>query len=146
LRTREWGRRPQGLPDATVVYVSTATPGTAPVDPAAILATSRRNNRRDDITGLLYSDGSRFLQVLEGPAEKVEAAFARIRQDKRHRAVVILSSREIVAREFGAWDMAHRTPGVDDDDFIERIGKLAENASPNVRATFEGFAQVRRAA
>jgi hypothetical protein len=129
-----------------LVYVSSATPNAAPADPAAILAVSRTNNRRDSITGLLYSDGTRFLQALEGPADKVEAAFARIKQDERHRAVVILSRREIDAREFGDWEMAHRMPGADADRFIARVSELAANASPNVRATFESFAQVRRAA
>jgi hypothetical protein len=129
-----------------LVYVSSVTPNAANLDPATILAASRNNNGRDAITGLLYSDGTRFLQALEGPDDKVEAAFERIRQDPRHRAIVILSRRTIDAREFGEWAMAHRLPGVDANQFIERVGRLAENAAPDVRATFEGFAQIRRAA
>jgi hypothetical protein len=129
-----------------LVYVSSVTPNASNVDPATILAASRTNNSRDTITGLLYSDGTRFLQALEGPEDKVEAAFERIRQDARHRAIVLLSRREIETREFGEWAMAHRTPGADADQFIERVSRLAENAAPNVRATFEGFAKVRRAA
>ena len=129
-----------------LVYVSSVTPNAANADPAAILAASRTNNRRDAITGLLYSDGTRFLQALEGPEETVEAAFERIRQDARHRAIVLLSRRTIEAREFGDWAMAHRTTGTDADRFIESVARLAENAAPDVRATFEGFAQVRRAA
>ncbi|ATY30740.1 BLUF domain-containing protein [Sphingomonas psychrotolerans] len=129
-----------------LVYVSSVSPNAAPADPAAILAASRTNNRRDAITGLLYSDGTRFLQALEGPEDKVEAAFERIRQDARHRAIVILSRRVIEEREFGEWAMAHRTSGADADRFIERVKALAANAAPDVRATFEGFAKVRRAA
>jgi len=129
-----------------LVYVSSVSPNAANADPATILAASRANNGRDAITGLLYSDGTRFLQALEGPQDKVEAAFERIRQDSRHRAVVVLSRRDIDAREFGEWAMAHRTPGSDADQFIARVSRLAENAAPNVRATFEGFAKVRRAA
>ncbi|UZK66399.1 BLUF domain-containing protein [Sphingomonas sp. M1-B02] len=129
-----------------LVYVSSVTPGAGATDPAAILAVSRANNRRDAITGMLYADGGRFLQALEGPPDKVEAAIDRIKADKRHRSIVILSSREIETREFGEWEMAHSTPGEDADSFIARIAKLAANASPNVRATFEGFAQARRGA
>ena len=33
----------------------------------AILATSRANNLRDDISGLLVAGGNRYLQVIEGP-------------------------------------------------------------------------------
>jgi len=129
-----------------LVYVSSVTPNAANLDPAAILAVSRANNQRDAITGLLYSDGARFLQALEGAQDVVEAAFERIRQDPRHRAIVVLSRRVVATREFGDWAMAHRMPGTDADRFIERVGELTANAAPDVRATFQGFAQVRRAA
>jgi hypothetical protein len=129
-----------------LVYVSSVTPNAVGADPALILAASRANNRRDAITGLLYSDGARFLQALEGPVEQVEATFARIKTDPRHRAIVVLSRRSIAAREFGDWAMAHRTPGTDADLFIDQVSALSANAAPDVRATFEGFAQIRRAA
>ena len=129
-----------------LVYVSSVAPGAVAADPATILAASRRNNARDSITGLLYSDGMRFLQALEGPEDKVEAAFARIQADPRHRARVVLWRRTVAAREFGEWAMAHRLPGTDAEAFVERVARLAENAAPDVRATFEGFAKVRRAA
>jgi hypothetical protein len=129
-----------------LVYVSSVRPGAQDVDTAKILATSRANNARDSITGLLYSDGTRFLQALEGPADKVQAAYTRIKADPRHRAVVMLSERQIEAREFGDWAMAHKTPGSDEQAFIDRVSALSATASPNVRATFESFAQVRRGA
>jgi hypothetical protein len=128
-----------------MIYVSTASV-TAPVQPVDILAVSQRNNSRDGITGLLYSDGKRFLQALEGDADKVEAAFARILADPRHRAVVILSDRVTDTREFGDWSMAHRTPGADGEAFMEKVGRLVRNASPSVKATFQSFAELRRAA
>jgi hypothetical protein len=129
-----------------LIYVSSINPKTGGVDPAPILVTSRRNNARDQITGVLYSDGLRFMQVLEGPDEAVERAFKRISRDTRHRAIVVLSRRPVHRREFGDWQMAHRTPGEDADAFVARIGKIVARASDEVRATFQGFAEVRRAA
>ncbi|MBO9712605.1 BLUF domain-containing protein [Sphingomonas sp.] len=128
-----------------LVYVSSVVPETAP-DPEAILRVSRVNNARDGITGLLYSDERRFLQVLEGEPLAVEQAFARIQLDPRHRAIVVLLRREIEAREFGDWAMAHRTPGDDADAFIARVAELVAHAAPAVRGTFQGFAEARRAA
>ena len=128
-----------------LVYISSANPAGA-IDVAPILQASRRNNVRDGLSGLLYADGRRFLQVLEGEPEAVEAAFARISADPRHRAVVVLSRREIATREFGDWAMAHRAPGDDADAFIARIDTLASGASPDVRATFTSLARHRRAA
>lgn len=129
-----------------LVYISSARPGLSPDAPQAILDVSRANNRRDGITGFLYSDGRRFLQALEGPAEQVAATIERIRADPRHRAMVILSERDVAAREFGDWAMAHYAPGEDADVFIAHIAELTANAAPSIRATFEGFARVRRAA
>jgi hypothetical protein len=126
-----------------LVYISSAV-GTIDVGP--VLAVSRRNNGRDSITGLLYADGKRFLQALEGPEDKVEEAFRRIQEDKRHRAMVVLSRRIVADREFGMWEMAARTPDQDGEAFLSRIDQLIARVDPNIRATFEGFARVRRAA
>ncbi|MBB4153856.1 hypothetical protein GGQ80_001762 [Sphingomonas jinjuensis] len=126
-----------------LLYISTAR-GTP--DISDVLAASRRNNARDDITGLLYADGVRFLQVLEGPELPVRRAFTRIAADPRHRSLVVLSDRTIDEREFGAWAMAEKRPGADADTLIARIADLTGNASPTVRATFDSFASLRRAA
>ena len=126
-----------------LVYISTAVG--QPSTPS-ILAVSRRNNRRAEVSGLLYADGKRFLQALEGPKDVVEATFERIRLDPRHRAPVILSRREVQDREFGNWDMAERLPGEDADSFIHRIEKLVAGADASVRATFDGLVQLRHAA
>lgn len=128
-----------------LMYISSVRAG-ADAAVAPILMASRRNNDRDGITGFLYADGRRFLQVLEGEKEAVERTFARISTDPRHCAIVVLSRRAIEAREFGDWAMAHRTPGEDSDALIAQIAQRLERASPSVRGTFEGFAKLRRAA
>lgn len=128
-----------------LVYISSSTARGEDLT-RPILDASRRNNRRDGLTGLLYADGTRFLQVLEGAPASVEAAFERIRPDPRHRAVVVLSRRTIAEREFGCWDMAARTPGEGGDAFVARIEAMLRTASPEVRGTFAGLAALRRAA
>lgn len=126
-----------------LVYISSAVgaPDTRP-----ILDASRRNNARDGVTGLLYADGRRFLQALEGPADVVERAFLRISVDARHRALVVLSRREVAAREFGQWTMAERVPGTDGAAFLAHVDALIARAAPAVRATFDGMARLQRAA
>lgn len=129
-----------------LVYISSGRAGLTEDDARAILHSARIRNDHNGITGLLYFDGKRFLQVLEGPAAEIEETIGRIRVDPRHRALVILSRREIAKREFGLWAMAYRAPGADAEAFVESIRALVAQASPDVRATFEGFAEVRRAA
>lgn len=126
-----------------LIYISSAAnnPSTA-----EILNVSRRNNRQDGISGLLYADGRRFLQALEGPPEEVEAAFARIARDPRHRAAVVLSRRTVDRREFGEWDMAERKPGEESKVFLARVEVLIADADPSVQATFGGLVRLRHAA
>ena len=111
-----------------LLYVSSSNTAAGPIDVPRIIAKSRQNNALDGVTGLLWSDGKRFLQVLEGPADSVSTTFARIKSDPRHRAIVILHDREIDARQFGSWTMAQRGVGDTADTFDAQMRRLLDNA------------------
>lgn len=72
-----------------------------------ILLDARRANTRDGITGALICRGDIYLQWLEGPEDKVRAAFARIRRDDRHVEVRLHVAEPLDARVFGDWAMLH---------------------------------------
>jgi hypothetical protein len=65
------------------------------------------NNAEDGITGaLVYVDGF-FLQILEGPQERVEGLMRRIDRDLRHGDVTILQAGEVESAAFTGWTMAY---------------------------------------
>jgi len=131
-----------------LIYISTARPGIGMADVQNILAASRRNNAAHRVSGLLVFNGKRFLQALEGDESAVEAAFARITADDRHRAIVTLSRRAITTREFGDWAMAS-CGDVDSDQtaMIETIDALVASVpDANTRETFRSFSRIARAA
>jgi hypothetical protein len=70
-----------------------------------ILSISRLNNARDGLTGALVCRRDIYLQLLEGPETAVEAAYARIKRDDRHLAIVRLVSQAVDARLFPDWAM-----------------------------------------
>lgn len=70
-----------------------------------ILFTARSNNARDGITGALICRADLYLQMLEGPEDKVEDAYERIERDDRHLEVTRLVHAPIKTRMFGAWAM-----------------------------------------
>jgi len=72
-----------------------------------ILAVSRKNNRRVQLTGALMFSSGCFGQVLEGHQDAIEATFERIQQDHRHGNVTVLDFAEVEGRVFGDWAMAH---------------------------------------
>lgn len=124
-----------------LIYISTSrSPFHVPEDEvAAILDVSRRNNARDGLTGLLAVAGRRFLQLLEGPAPLLTAAYDRIQADPRHFALVQLSRRPIAARSFPDWQMGYDPTGV---GLTGKIDALLETVSdPLLRAEFRGFAE-----
>lgn len=124
-----------------LLYISTIAPlGKAGL--SSILAAARRNNQANDITGLLMFNGKRFLQVLEGPIDAVEATFARIDRDPRHRAQVVLARKTVAQREFGDWSMAYRDgTGPTDSALYETICAKVADAHPNLRAELMAFAR-----
>lgn len=128
-----------------IVYISSVAATVTPEDLSEILSVSQANNRRSEVTGLLYFDGKRFLQAIEGDDPQLSETLTRIRADDRHRAMVILSDRPIAQRQFGAWAMAERRPDQDGSAFLSKVSLLVAGASPNVRATFESFIGLRNA-
>ena len=131
-----------------LTYISTAK-NVSEDDVADVLAASRRNNARDGITGLLMFNGKRFLQSLEGPAPLVEAAYNRIKADRRHRAPVLLASRTVDVRQFGDWEMAFEQVRAFEQSkaLIAKADELVAGVTdPNVRAQFSSYARLAMAA
>ena len=72
---------------------------------AGILSGARRNNVRDGITGALICRDDIYLQLVEGPADAIDALYARILVDDRHTDIRLLLMSEISERMFPAWAM-----------------------------------------
>jgi hypothetical protein len=73
----------------------------------AILYTSRRNNNRTGLTGLLLFNRNYFLQALEGARKEVTATFCKIAADQRHGDVTLVSVHDIEVRDFPKWTMGY---------------------------------------
>lgn len=89
----------------SIVYVSVASNPMTDDDVAAILVQARANNLRDDLTGALLYNSGRFIQIIEGPDERLRAQFAKIEADPRHRNVQTISEKRIANRQFPEWTM-----------------------------------------
>ena len=127
-----------------IAYFSTAAKPQTPERVQPILATSRLNNRRDCITGLLVAGGNRYLQVIEGPKRAVETLYATIRRDQRHLAVTTLLDRPLFERMFPNWSMAYsREPALGHfSSFAETLRYLTQQVGdPVLRRRIELFAR-----
>jgi len=89
-----------------LVYCSRATANVNSEAVDKIIATARRYNPPQGITGLLVFGNGIFFQWIEGPREHVTRLMDRIKIDPRHETVVQLStSEEVRERVFPDWDM-----------------------------------------
>jgi hypothetical protein len=88
-----------------LLYVSNTSRDVADSVLDDILASSRKNNLKAGITGvLLYIDGG-FMKVLEGERRAVTETYARICKDQRHWNMgVLLTVMRLGHLVNGAWD------------------------------------------
>ncbi|MEQ8674165.1 MAG: BLUF domain-containing protein [Aggregatilineales bacterium] len=102
-----------------LIYVSSAVQLMSEAELVQILAKSRQNNARVNVTGmLLYHEGN-FMQVLEGEEDAVMALYRKIEQDTRHHMVTLIATRPIKKRNFPEWEMGFTNLRDLDPDQIE---------------------------
>jgi hypothetical protein len=70
-----------------------------------IVRTSKINNPEHDITGLLFYNNQRFIQVLEGEREALEGLMSILEKDTRHRNIQRIFDQQIKKRGFEDWNM-----------------------------------------
>jgi len=109
-----------------LIYFSNAVDGVGQADIDSILAASRRNNAKSDVTGLLLFVHGVFAQVLEGDPETVDAVYGKIAADPRHVDVEILSDKTVAERTFTEWSMAYLETTADDLARSAGLDKLFE--------------------
>lgn len=89
-----------------LVYISKAAEDLSYTDIREILDSSRRNNVRLGLTGLLIFRDGYFLQLLEGQESGVREILSRIRDDDRNYSVKVLIETQSDQRLFEDWSMA----------------------------------------
>lgn len=89
-----------------IAYVSSAAGAFTKPQLRDLLARSRENNQRLEVTGLLLYQGGNFMQVLEGAEPVVRKLYLKICQDPRHNDIFTLFAEPLREREFPNWSMA----------------------------------------
>ncbi|MEQ8745680.1 BLUF domain-containing protein [Pyruvatibacter sp.] len=96
-----------------LAYVSNVAAPYAPDELSALVACARRNNVRDDITGLLLAGRGGFVQVVEGPHAQIHSLIDRLESDYRHTNMVLLQKRDVHLRAFADTPLAVRQADAD---------------------------------
>lgn len=123
-----------------LLYASRARGDDRHSDQTAILRQARANNGLNGVSGVLWTDGRHYVQLLEGPPEAVSTIFDAIGKDGRHDEVRVLSDTVEPTRLFADWSMASLLPGETDAELRARLGRLLRNAPADIRAAFDAAA------
>lgn len=88
-----------------LVYVSVRKEICTEEEIDKILDACKRNNHDDDITGVLLYSNTHFVQYLEGDYRKIMSLYDKIKEDNRHKNVIMISSGPTKERLFPSWQM-----------------------------------------
>lgn len=100
-----------------ILYSSVATSHLERSELIDIAEISQRNNIELGVSGMLIYNNREFLQLLEGPREKVVSLMNKISEDPRHASIRIIWQHDIENKGFEKWDMGF----VDMDDNDELL-------------------------
>lgn len=92
-------------PMVQLVYVSKKSPGVKLFDIVNFSQQAQDRNTTMNITGMLIYYGDHFLQVLEGPVNRVNKLYSVIAQDDRHFDVKLVNVSTIYTRRFEKWSL-----------------------------------------
>lgn len=92
-----------------LIYVSTSAKFLNDAELKELLAQSRINNSKAGITGILLYNKGTFFQVLEGEEDHVQITFEKIKNDPRHKSIIIMKRGNLSRRNFPDWSMGFTT-------------------------------------
>jgi class 3 adenylate cyclase len=89
-----------------ITYMSRFAANLSAADVEQIGSHAAAKNKKAGVTGVLFSLGSMFFQIIEGNGEQIDDLFELMRQDPRHLGVVCLKSESnVIQRLFPDWSM-----------------------------------------
>jgi hypothetical protein len=104
-----------------LVYVSQRTSLCTQEEIGKILSACERNNNHSDATGvLLYSD-TKFVQYLEGNYKSIIGLYDKIKQDPRHKNVILVQMGQTEKRLFPSWQMGSKKFSENKIDFKTQL-------------------------
>lgn len=104
-----------------LIYVSVRTAKCTDVEIDKILEASNRKNGDKDITGVLLYSKTKFLQVLEGEKKEILDLYDKIKEDDRHKNVILISLKPISTRYFPSWQMGSKQIDTEQYEFLTNM-------------------------
>ncbi|WP_410469671.1 BLUF domain-containing protein [Brevundimonas nasdae] len=80
---------------------------------SVLVGIAEGHNKANNITGVLMTDRSTFVHVLEGASDHLDALIVKLSRDRRHKAFRVIARRAVSERQYNEWslmlDLTHTT-------------------------------------
>ena len=113
-----------------IAYTSRYSGDTANIESvlADIVKTAKEANPKRGITGVLFFDRDRFVQVIEGEKTALNELLELIKADPRHDDIEVIFDGEEDHQEFTEWNMdalkLHGASQFDDEEVLKNFRKI----------------------
>ncbi len=88
-----------------LIYVSDRKSTCTEKDIEKILDSSKKNNPGLGVTGVLFYNEKKFLQLVEGEYKIIMETYDKIKTDPRHERCIMLTCSPIKEKSFTSWNM-----------------------------------------
>lgn len=99
----------------TILYISTMKTEYSKEGIEDMLKKYRKNNSKNNISGLMLYYEKNIIQCIEGHKQDVDKLYTFIKSDKRHYNVIKVFDEKICTRYFKNWDMGFKYLNCDKD-------------------------------
>lgn len=70
-----------------------------------VVGIAEGHNKANNITGVLMTDRSTFVHVLEGASDHLDSLIAKLSRDRRHKAFRVIARRAVSERQYNEWSL-----------------------------------------
>lgn len=72
---------------------------------SVLVGIAEGHNKANNITGVLMTDRSTFVHVLEGASDHLDSLIAKLSRDRRHKAFRVIARRAVSERQYNEWSL-----------------------------------------
>jgi hypothetical protein len=120
-----------------LMYVSTSHVGRDPWALNLMTVQAGANNALHHITGLLWTDGVKFSQVIEGPPDSIQHLLQTLERDTRHSKIHLVNDIEVAERQYGSWTMQRPVIDLADSPFEQRMLRNLSTMGSSLSRVFD---------
>lgn len=93
---------------------------------SVLVGIAEGHNKANNITGVLMTDRSTFVHVLEGASDHLDSLIAKLSRDRRHKAFRVIARRAVSERQYNEWSLMLDLTQTTDAQWIASVVNIGD--------------------